>query len=111
MEVEHDVKPFRAQAPRQAEVVANALPSAGARDDDDVSEVRVASDDRSGVALHEVGQAGFRKRPLERPEKRRREDHVADETQADEEYLHVSAACPHVARIGRTRPRATRWPR
>ncbi len=74
------------------EVVADPLPPARARDDDHLGEVRVAGYDRRGVAFHEVGQAGFRKRPLEGPEKRRREDHVADETQADEQYLHVSAA-------------------
>ena len=63
-----------------------------ARHDNDVREVRVAGHDRRRFAFHKVRQASFRERSLEGADERRREDHVADETQADEQYLHGSAA-------------------
>ena len=98
MQIEDDVEPFRPQTPREPQIVANTRQPARPRHDDDLGEVGVAGYDRRGVAFHEVSQAGFRERPLEGPEKRRREDHVTDETQADEQYLHVSAA--RRARLG-----------
>ena len=48
----------------------------------------------AALALDQVGQPRVRKRPLERPRKRRREDDVADEAKANEQYLHVTGRAP-----------------
>ena len=68
MEIEHHVERFGAKASGESQVVANTGPAPRARDDDHLGEVRVAGNDRCGVGFHEVGQAGFRERPLEGPE-------------------------------------------
>ncbi len=79
-----------AQPSRQPQVVGDARPAARPLDDDDLVEVRVVANDRLGGGLDEIGEAGVRESLAERGDGRRREHHVADQAQPDEQNVHPS---------------------
>ena len=51
---------------------------------------RIAFDNRCGVRLDDVGEVGLRIMPPERAQERRREHHVADRAQPDQQDAHYS---------------------
>ena len=89
VKVDHEVEPLAPQPPRERTSSATRLHPAACGTT--ITSSRCGLPVTTGAASRsdEVGQAGFRERPLERPEERRREHHVADETQADQQDLHV----------------------
>ena len=60
------------------------------RHDDQFVDVGIPVDNRCGVGLDDVGDVGVRILPPERAEERRREDHVANRAQPDEQNAHYS---------------------
>ena len=78
-------KPRPPQLPAERPVVAEALHPRGRSHFDELVDVGVVAHDRCGDGFHQIGQARAGKPALERPEERRREDHVADEAQTDQQ--------------------------
>jgi tetratricopeptide (TPR) repeat protein len=90
MHVNHQVEPAPPQAPRQADIVDQPGEATPAFHDQDVVQMRVAGDDRRGIALYEIGECRVGECAPQCPNHRRREYHVADEAEADEEDVHGS---------------------
>ena len=89
MEIERNIELLRLQPSSQREVVDEAAHTSGARRDDDLVEMWIATDDRRGRRLDEVGEVSVGKPPAQRVDGRRREHDIADLAQPDEENSDV----------------------
>ena len=85
VEVDDQVEAPAAQGAGQLQVVAQAAPAAAAGNRDHVGQMRVGGHHRRGLRLDQVGQAGVGIALAHRPDDRGREDHVADQAEADEQ--------------------------
>ena len=90
MHVNHDVEAAAPQPPGQPEIVREPRHAARPLDDQHLVEMWIAGDHRGRVPLDKVGDSCGRKRPLQRPQHRRRQHHIADQPQADQEDVHGS---------------------
>jgi hypothetical protein len=88
--VNHHVEALPPEPPGEPDIVEDPRHPARPFDDDDVVEVGIAGNHRRGIALDEIAERRVRKRPPQSPDQRRRQDHVADESQANEEHAHGS---------------------
>ena len=86
----HVVAVLRAAATPASASSSTRRSAAGPLDDDDPIEIGIAGDDCRRVALDEVGEGGVRESAPQGPDHRRREHHIADEPQPDEEDTHSS---------------------
>jgi hypothetical protein len=92
VQVDYEVEARPAQAPRDPKIVEQAPDAPGPRNYEELVDIRVAAHDRGSVPFDQIRQAGSRKLTLERPQHRRREHDIADETQADEKNVHSIVA-------------------
>ena len=90
MKIDDQVESPGAQPSRQPQVVGDARPASWPLDDDDLVEVRVVANDRRGGGFDEIGEAGVRESLAESGDGRRREHHVADQAEPDEQNVHPS---------------------
>lgn len=88
MQVEDDVVAVTAQIQAQAEIGGQPRQPLSPRCDDHGIECRVVTDDGGRRGLDQVGEVGVRERTAECAERRRREDHVADEAEPYDEHAH-----------------------
>ena len=85
VEVDGDVVVRGLEPASQRDVGHHAAQSSRARSDDDVVEMRVVKDDRRGRRFDDVGEVGVGKPPAQRVDRRRREDHVANLPETNEQ--------------------------
>ena len=90
VEVEGDVVAFAPQACCERDVVAQPGEAAGPRHLDDPIEVRRMAHDRRRRGFDEIVESGVRELPPQGVHGRRREHHVAHETQAGQQDLQGS---------------------
>ena len=87
MQIQREIEPFPPQSARQRQIVGDPPRAARARRHDHLVEMRIMRDDGRRVTLDEIRDPGARIRPAQRPDERRREDDVADQSQANQEDL------------------------
>ena len=85
MKVDRDILVRGLEPASQRDVGHHAAQPARPRSDDDVVEMRVAKDDRRSGGLDEVGEVGVGEPAAQRVDRRRREDHVANLPETNEE--------------------------
>ena len=90
MQIDGEVVATARQLARHLDVVRDPRHAAPARDDDQVVDVWIGFYDRCGVGLHHISDVSLGVVPPECAEERRREDHVADGAQSDEQDAHYS---------------------
>ena len=88
MQIDREIVTAAREPARYPDVVHDPGHTAAAGNDDQFVDVRVGFDDRCGVRLHDVRDVSLGVVPPERAEKRRREHHVADRAQPNEQYAH-----------------------
>jgi hypothetical protein len=88
VKIDRHVEPCRANAPDERKVVANASQAAAPGRDDQFVEVRVSGHDGCGSRFHDISNPGVLKVFAQSPNRGRREHHVADLAQTDEEKAH-----------------------
>ena len=88
MEIDGDVEALASEASCQRQVVDEPPQAATLGRDDDVVEMWVATDDRLGGRLDDVGEMGIRIVAPQRPDERGGEGDVADQAQPDQQDLH-----------------------
>ena len=84
MQIDHKVVPRTPQPPCEPEIRHDPRRPSWPPRHDQVVEVWITRDDRRGLRLHQVCYVRVRKRPLQRPRDRRREDDVANEPQSNQ---------------------------
>ena len=85
MKVDRDVIRARSQAPDERGFRAEPARPARSRGDDHLVDVRVVRHDRRRRRFNEVADVGVREALSEGSNRRRREDHVADLSEPDEQ--------------------------
>ena len=90
VKVDGDVDAQRAQPPRQLHVVGHAPPAADVRHGDDVGQMRIVGHDGEGARFDHIRQLSIRIVAGEGANRRRREHHVTDEPQPEQEDAHKS---------------------
>src|SRR5580765_1243787 len=86
MKVDGDVVLRRLEPASEREVGQHAAQPADTRRDDDVAEVGVVEDHRRGGGFDDIGELRVRKPPAQRVNGWRRENHVADLSQPNQQY-------------------------
>ncbi len=84
VQIQHEIIPFTTQAPRQLEIRHDSRDSRCPRGHDHIIEMRISDHDWRGWRLHQIREMRVRKRPLQCPEHRRREDDITDEAEANQ---------------------------
>ena len=88
------------KAPREADVVGKPPRAARTLGDDDLVDMRTATDDRCGRRFDEIGNASVREVLPHRGDGRRREDDVANQAKADEQDLQGSTVASSMSMTG-----------
>ncbi len=86
MKVDGDVVLRRLEPASERDVGQHAAQPAHTRRDDDVAEVGVVEDHRRGGGFDDIGELRVRKPPAQRVNGWRRENHVADLSQPNQQY-------------------------
>ena len=86
MKIDRDVVSRRLEAASERDVGQQAAQPAHTWRDDDVAEVGVVEDHRRGGGLDDIGELRVRKPPAQRVNGWRREHHVADLSQPNQQY-------------------------
>ena len=97
VEIDDEVVALAAQRAAEREVGGEPAPAAHQRHDAHLVEAGVALDDRGRGGLDQVGDPRLGEGVADRGDRRRREHHVADQPQADEQDTHQVAAASRAA--------------
>ncbi len=92
MKIDHEIEPPPAEIASDAEIVCDSSDARRQGHDDHLIQVGVVADDRGGGFFNEVADPGLRKTAPEGSDGRRREDHVANHPEPDQENLHRTRA-------------------
>ena len=90
MKIDHQIEAAGAEAPRERDVVSQSREAARPLEHDDFVDAGMVAHDRFGRRFHEVGDTGAGEAPPKRADRRRGEDHVADQAQSNQKDLQRS---------------------
>ena len=86
MKINRQIELPCAQLPRQSQIVAPARQAARPLDEDQVIQCGVVTHHRFSGRFDKIGNAGVGESPPQGADRRRGEDHVANQAQADQQY-------------------------
>jgi hypothetical protein len=84
VQIDDDIVSFTPKAPGEPEIVGDSAQAGSARRNDDFVQMRILSNHRKRLRFDQIRQMRAWKRALQRPEERRRKDHVADQAKTNQ---------------------------
>jgi len=88
VQIDRDIVSFPPKPARKTEIIGDSAQAGSARRDDDFPQMRILPNHRKRLRFDQIRQVRVWKRALQRPDERRRKNHIADQAKADQQDFH-----------------------